>query len=82
MSTLTLTKAGITIYHGDARDFVYDIHAESIITDPVWPNSVFPEVENPEQHRSRFLGCCCSACFSGRLLASFTNDCTASPSIG
>lgn len=28
--------AGITIYHGDCRDF--DLHPDSIITDPVWPN--------------------------------------------
>jgi hypothetical protein len=40
--------AGITIYHGDARELVSTITAESIITDPVWPNSVFPNVTNPE----------------------------------
>lgn len=38
--------AGITIYHGDARDF--DISAEAVITDPVWPNSVFHDIEDPQ----------------------------------
>lgn len=38
--------AGITIYHGDARDF--DITSESVITDPVWPNSVFHDIEDPQ----------------------------------
>lgn len=36
---------GITIYHGDCRQILPTISAESIITDPVWPNSVFPGVE-------------------------------------
>ena len=30
--------AGITIYHDDARQIVREIPAETIITDPVWPN--------------------------------------------
>jgi site-specific DNA-methyltransferase (adenine-specific) len=30
--------AGITIYHGDCRDFLSQIEADVIITDPVWPN--------------------------------------------
>ena len=29
--------AGITIYHGDCREL--DVHAETVITDPVWPNA-------------------------------------------
>ena len=30
--------AGITIYHGDCRELLPHIEAESLITDPVWPN--------------------------------------------
>lgn len=30
--------AGITIYHGDARNLLAELESESIITDPVWPN--------------------------------------------
>lgn len=41
--------AGITIYHGDARELISDLVADSIVTDPVWPNSVFPKVKNPQQ---------------------------------
>lgn len=39
--------AGITIFHGDCRDVLPHLSAESIITDPVWPNNVFPSVEDP-----------------------------------
>lgn len=39
--------AGITIYHGDCRELIGTIPAEVILTDPVWPNSVFPSVEDP-----------------------------------
>lgn len=35
---------GVTIYHGDARDFG-GLSCDSLITDPVWPNSVFPGVD-------------------------------------
>ena len=28
---------GITIYHGDAREILPQLRAESIITDPIWP---------------------------------------------
>lgn len=38
--------AGITIYHSDAREFG-ELDCDSIITDPIWPNSIFPGV-NPE----------------------------------
>lgn len=38
---------GITIYHGDAR-YLGWLSAETIITDPVWPNSIFPKVTDPE----------------------------------
>ena len=32
--------AGITIICGDCREFLPQLEAESIITDPIWPNSV------------------------------------------
>lgn len=31
--------AGVTIYHGDCREILPQLEVESIITDPVWPNS-------------------------------------------
>lgn len=40
--------AGITIYHGDAREIVLDIGSlGSIITDPVWPDCghIFPGID-------------------------------------
>ena len=40
--------AGITIYHGDCREVLPQLEAESIVTDPIWPNSVFDDV-NPQQ---------------------------------
>jgi site-specific DNA-methyltransferase (adenine-specific) len=40
---------GITIYCGDCREVLPALAAETIITDPVWPNSIFPAVANPEQ---------------------------------
>jgi len=30
---------GITIYHGDCRNILSDLTAETLITDPVWPNA-------------------------------------------
>lgn len=41
--------AGVTIYHGDAREIISLIDAESIVTDPVWPNCehIFPGVNAP-----------------------------------
>ena len=33
------------------------IEAESIVTDPVWPNSVFPKVANPQQLLRETLDC-------------------------
>ena len=43
------SEAGVTILHGDARDLVRSVEADAIITDPVWPNSVFPNVKDPQQ---------------------------------
>ena len=39
---------GITIYHGDAREFG-ELRAEAIITDPIWPNSVFSDDIDPKK---------------------------------
>lgn len=39
---------GITIYHGDARLILPQIEQpDTCIVDPVWPNSVFPNVDDP-----------------------------------
>lgn len=40
-------EGGITIYHGDAREVMPHLEAESIITDPIWPDCehVFPDVD-------------------------------------
>ncbi len=35
--------AGITIYHGDCREVLPHVVAETMITDPVWPNNTLPE---------------------------------------
>src|SRR6266704_6890620 len=40
--------AGITIYCGDSREILPTLSAESIITDPIWPNSVFEGMQ-PQQ---------------------------------
>ena len=40
--------AGITIYHGDCLEILPSIEQPAVaITDPVWPNSVFPSVIDP-----------------------------------
>src|SRR5947207_3100664 len=40
--------AGITIYHGDAREVLPQLVIPPVaITDPVWPNSVFINVPDP-----------------------------------
>jgi len=40
-------EPGITIYHGDCREILPQLEAESIITDPIWPNCehVFPGID-------------------------------------
>lgn len=43
------SEPGVTIYRGDARELCRHLSAETVITDPVWPNSIFPDVENPQQ---------------------------------
>lgn len=43
---------GITIYHGDCRQVLRSFSGTQIpptcITDPVWPNSQFPQIDNPQ----------------------------------
>lgn len=40
--------AGVTIYHGDCREILPQLDMPRVaITDPVWPNSVFPGVSDP-----------------------------------
>ena len=43
-------EGGITLYCGDAREVCKHIEPqpEAVITDPVWPNSVFPNVADPQ----------------------------------
>jgi len=39
-------RDGIVIYHGDCREVLPTLGpVETVITDPVWPNSVFPGVD-------------------------------------
>jgi len=39
-----------TIYHGDCREVLPSIQQpDTCIVDPVWPNSVFPNVTDPQQ---------------------------------
>lgn len=41
-------RDGITIYHGDCRAILPLLDpVDTVITDPVWPNSVFPDVGDP-----------------------------------
>lgn len=49
------SENGIEIYHGDAREIVSMFRAEAVVTDPVWPNSVFPNVADPQQLLSDVL---------------------------
>jgi site-specific DNA-methyltransferase (adenine-specific) len=41
----------VTLYHGDARHVLPELveQPDTCITDPVWPNSVFPNVADPQQ---------------------------------
>lgn len=44
--------AGITIYHGDAREVLPQISGfDSVVTDPVWPNNSVPEFANIDPWR-------------------------------
>jgi hypothetical protein len=40
---------GVRIFHGDAREILPQLEQPaSCIVDPVWPNSVFPSIEDPQ----------------------------------
>lgn len=41
--------AGVRIFNGDAREILPSLPAECLLTDPVWPNSVFPSVAGPQR---------------------------------
>lgn len=43
--------AGITIYHGDCREILPEIAADSLITDPVWPNASVPLFGFDDPHK-------------------------------
>lgn len=43
------SHAGVEIFHGDCREILPVLAAETVITDPVWPNNVFPNIADPEQ---------------------------------
>jgi site-specific DNA-methyltransferase (adenine-specific) len=45
------SENGITIYHGDCREILPQLEQQpdTCIVDPVWPNSVFPGVADPQQ---------------------------------
>lgn len=49
--------AGIALYHGDCREWDA-LPGESIITDPVWPNSVFLDIEDPQALLRQALSKC------------------------
>lgn len=58
-------ESGITIYRGDAREILPAIQQpDTCIVDPVWPNSVFPNVSDPQQLFSEM----CSGLTSERLV--------------
>ena len=50
MLTPYYEHGGITIYHGDCREILPHVRAESIVTDPVWPGCehIFPGVNAAE----------------------------------
>lgn len=33
------SEGGVTLYHGDAREILPHLEADTIVTDPVWPNA-------------------------------------------
>ena len=48
MLTPYYDDGAVRIFHGDARQILPDLEAESLITDPVWPNSIFPDIQDPQ----------------------------------
>lgn len=68
------TKSGITIYNADCREVLPVLQQpDTCIVDPVWPNSVFPGVSNPQQLFSEM----CSSLKSARLVVHL--GCTSDP---
>jgi len=49
---------GITIYHGDCREVLPSLSADAVITDPVWPNSAFPNISDPRKLLAEALALC------------------------
>ena len=49
---------GVTLYHADCRDVLPHVHADTMITDPVWPDADVPLKgrENPTLLLSEVLG--------------------------
>lgn len=68
-------EAGIEIYCGDAREILPQIERQpdTCIVDPVWPNSVFPGVPDPQQLFAEM----CSSLTSERLVVHL--GCTSDP---
>lgn len=48
----------VTIYHGDCREMLPEISAESLITDPTWPNASVPLFgsDNPGRMMAQMIG--------------------------
>lgn len=65
----------VTLYHGDCRKLLplLEEQPDTCIVDPVWPNSVFPEVEDPQ----RLFGEMCDVLTSERLVVHL--GCTSDP---
>lgn len=51
--------AGVTIYHGDCREILPHLEADTLVTDPVWPNAAVPLFghEDPEGMLRAALEC-------------------------
>lgn len=41
----------VTIYHGDCREILPKIEADTLVTDPVWPGATLPLIgsDRPEE---------------------------------
>ena len=66
--------AGITIYHGDCREILPTLRQpDTCIVDPVWPNSVFPNVADP----AALFASACELLTSERLVVHL--GCTSDP---
>jgi len=59
---------GITIYHGDCREVLPGIEAETMISDPVWPNAAVP-LAGSDRPYELFAECLCLLAMSFKRLA-------------